>query len=253
MTTTLPLTKLPVGGVSPAVLVCGDPARAGRIAEMLQDAALLSEWREYRAYRGLHQGLPVTVCSHGIGAPGAAIAFEELIAAGGRCLIRVGPCGGLPPDVGDGDVVIATAAVQSIGYAREALPPGYPAVADLDVSVALRAAAVAGGKRARVGLVVSRDVFYAGITTPHTPNYHDLSQANVLAVEMECAALFLVGALRRAQTGAILAVDGNVRGSGESMNTYQPHRPQVSAAVTAAGEIALAALRLLHPDSKDPS
>ena len=27
----------------------------------------------------------------------------------------------------------------------------------------------------------------------------------------------------------------------------------VSAAVTAAGEIALAALRLLHPDSKDPS
>lgn len=247
-TPTLPLTKLPVGSVSPAVLVCGDPARASRMAELLDDAVLLSEWREYRAYRGAYQGLPVTICSHGIGAPGAAIAFEELIAAGARCLIRVGTCGGLQPDIGDGDVVVATAAVQSNGYAREAFPAGYPAVADLDVSLALRTAAQASQQAVRLGLVLSRDVFYAGITTPHTPHYRDLSQANVLAVEMECAALFLVGSLRRVQTGAILAVDGNVLGGGgETIDSYQPHRAVVAEAITAASRLALAALYHLNP------
>ena len=249
----LPLTKLPVGGVSPAVLVCGDPARASHIAELLDDAALLSEWREYRAYSGTYQGIPVTVCSHGIGAPGAAIAFEELIAAGGRCLIRVGTCGGLQPDIGDGDVVIATAAVQSNGYAREAFPAGYPAVADLDVSLALRTAAQASQQAIRLGLVLSRDVFYAGISTPHTPDYRTLSQANVLAVEMECAALFLVGSLRRVQTGAILAVDGNVlRGSGETMDSYQPHRAVVAQAIAAASRLSLAAIHHLYAPLNSP-
>ena len=250
---TLPLTKLPVGSVSPAVLVCGDPTRASRLAELLDDAALLSEWREYRAYRGAYQGIPVTICSHGIGAPGAAIAFEELIAAGGRCLIRVGTCGGLQPDIGDGDVVIAMAAVQSNGYAREAFPAGYPAVADLDVTVALRAAAQDSQQRARVGLVLSRDVFYAGIATPHTPNYSHLAQANVLVVEMECAPLFLVGSLRRVQTGAILAVDGNVlRGSGETMDSYQPHRAVVDQAITAASLLALTAIDRLYSPVNGP-
>ena len=77
--TELPITGLPVGGVSPRVIVCGDPARADRIAERLDGPAPLSHRREYRAHHGTYRGLPITVCSHGIGAPGAAIAFEELI------------------------------------------------------------------------------------------------------------------------------------------------------------------------------
>ena len=71
----LPITGLPVGQVSPAVIVCGDPARAERVAALLDGATLLSDRREYRAFRGDSGGLPVTVCSHGIGAPGAAIAW----------------------------------------------------------------------------------------------------------------------------------------------------------------------------------
>ncbi len=74
----LPLTGLPVGGVPAAVLVYGDPARATRVAGYLEDAELLAEQREYRSYRGSLAGMPVAVCSYGIGAPGAAIAFEEL-------------------------------------------------------------------------------------------------------------------------------------------------------------------------------
>jgi uridine phosphorylase len=60
---------------------------------------------------------------------------------------------------------------------------------------------------------------------------------------MECAALFIVGALRGVQTAAILAVDGNVlHTDGERMDTYDPYRDVVREAIEAESEIALMAL-----------
>ena len=239
----LPLTGLPVGQVSPAVIVGGDPARAERVAALLDGATLLSDRREYRAFRGDSGGLPVTVCSHGIGAPGAAIAFEELIAAGARRIIRVGTCGGLQPDLAAGDLVVATAAVQNTGYGRETVPDGYPAAADPALTLALARAVDEAGRAARRGIVLSRDNFYPGVAAPAAPDYRTLSAARVLAVEMECAALFLVGSLREVATAAILVVDGNVLAAGESFDTYQPGQPVVAEGVSAAIACALATLR----------
>ena len=249
----LPITRLIVGDVSADVLVCGDPGRADKIAARLQDAVLLSDHREYRAYRGTYQGYPVSVCSHGIGAPGAAIAFEELIAAGARRLIRLGTCGSLQPDIQSGDLVIAAAAVQHTGYGREMVPSGYPAVADPELSLALSHAAAHLGFPNRKGLVLTRDVFYQGVDGGQLPDYQSLSAANVLAVEMECAALFIVGSLRAVSTAAILAVDGNVLESAESFDSYMPHEEKVMAAVNAEIAIALTALTgaPLYPCSDD--
>ncbi len=236
----LPITGLPVGGVSPRVLVCGDPTRADRIAERLDDAELLSHKREYRAHRGLFRGTPITVCSHGIGAPGAAIAFEELIAAGARAIVRVGTCGGLQPDILPGHLVVATAAVQNTGYGRETTPPGYPAVADPSLTLALCRRAV--GRPMQCGIVLTRDNFYAGVNISDAPDYKAMSAARVLAVEMECAAVFLVAALRGAQAGAILVVDGNVLEAAESMEGYQPGEEVVRVAIDAAITAGLEAL-----------
>ena len=242
MTKLLPHTKLEIGSVSPAVLVCGDVARAEMIAAQLTDVKLLAEWREYRSYQGCFNGRITTVTSHGIGAPGAAIAFEELIAAGAKQIIRVGSCGSLQPDIHSGDLIIATAAVQNTGYGRETVPDGFPAVADVDLTLALRNAAALHAHPYRTGIVLTRDNFYAGIKTYAVPDYKQLSAANVLAVEMECAALFIVGTLRNVQTGAILAVDGNVLEQGELMGQFNPHRDIVARAFTAEIKIALEAI-----------
>jgi uridine phosphorylase len=239
----LPITGLPMGQVSPSVVVCGDPARAERVAARLDGATLLSDRREYRAFRGAYHGQPITVCSHGIGAPGAAIAFEELIAAGARRIIRVGTCGGLQPDLAAGDLIVATAAVQNTGYGRETVPDGYPAAADPALTLALTRAVAVVRPDARRGVVLSRDNFYAGVTAPAAPDYRTMSAARVLAVEMECAALFLVGSLRDVATAAVLVVDGNVLTVGESFDTYQPGQPVVADAVAAAIGCALEALR----------
>lgn len=238
----LPITGLPVGRVSPAVLVCGDPARADRVAERLEGAALLSHRREYRAYLGHHRGQAITVCSHGVGAPGAAVAFEELIAAGARRIVRVGTCGALQPDIHAGQLIVATAAVQNTGYGRETVPDGYPATADAALTLSLAHKAARTGSDARTGIVLSRDNFYPGVAAPAAPDYRVLSAARVLAVEMECAALFLVGNLRGVATAAILVVDGNVLEATESMDGYQPGRPVVHAGVDRAIDCALEAL-----------
>lgn len=242
----LPITGLPVGGVHPLVIVCGDPARADRIAERLDDASLLSHKREYRAINGSHGGKPVTVCSHGIGSPGAAIAFEELIAAGGRAIVRLGTCGGLRPDIQAGDIVVASAAVENIGYAREVVPDGFPAVADPRLTQLLWQSSEPFSRtqntKTHIGIILSRDAFYGGVSAPAVPDYRTLSAAGVLAVEMECAALFIVGSLRRIQTGAILVVDGNVLETTESFDTYSPGKQVVQKAIDVAADCVLDAL-----------
>jgi uridine phosphorylase len=239
----LPLTGLEVGKVSADVLVCGDPGRATRIAEQLQQVEMLADQREYRSYRGLYCDRPVTICSHGIGAAGAAIAFEELIAAGARRIIRVGTCGGLQSNIESGDLVVATAAVQNTGYGRLAAPEGYPAVANMDLTLALRRAAEkVNGRSPHTGIVLTSDIFYPGVSTQFMPDYPTLSAANILAVEMECAALFVVGSLRNVQTAAILTADGNVLEHAETMETYAPHRDVVQTAVLTATIAALETL-----------
>lgn len=252
---TLPVTGLPATGIAPSVIVCGDPARADQTATYLSSATLVSERREYRAHQGYFEDLPILVCSHGIGAPGAAIAFEELAAAGARRIVRVGTCGALRPGIMPGQLIIATAAVQHTGYGWETVPAGYPAVADLDLTLALRQAAAQQQAVAQQqlawnsGLVVSRDNFYRGVAVAGAPDYAVLAQAHVLAVEMECAALFIVGALRQVATAAILAVDGNLSQGQETIESYRPHQESVATAVATEIQIALRALRAQSHDT----
>jgi uridine phosphorylase len=250
MLTNLPITGLPLGQVPPAVIVCGDPDRATMAAGLLDSSDRLSEKREYRCYRGKFQGMTVAICSHGIGSPGAAIAFEELIQAGARQIIRVGTCGALQPELVAGQLVIATAAVQNTGYGLESVPAGYPPVADLELTQALKRVATDQGKEYVAGIVLSRDNFYAGVDGPSTPDYQTLSAANVQAVEMECASLFIIGNLRKIQTAAILAIDGNVLLSGgEKMESYAPGLGLVQAAVNEEIIVALKALYLNRNES----
>src|SRR6056297_3459630 len=106
----LPLLKLPAEEIKEKVIVCGDPERAEKIAKKLDGFEEISYNREYRVFNGSKAGVELTVASHGVGGPGAAVCFEELIRGGARKIIRVGTAGSLNPDIKDGDIVIASAA-----------------------------------------------------------------------------------------------------------------------------------------------
>jgi purine-nucleoside phosphorylase len=58
------------------------------------------------------------------------------------------------------------------------------------------------GQAMRVGPIVSSDVFY----NPDGGQYERWSDRGVLAVEMEAAILFTIGALKRVQAGCLLTV-----------------------------------------------
>ncbi len=208
-----------VGGY---VFLVGDPGRSPVIAELLESPVHVGFNREYNLYTGTLDGEKVSVCSTGIGGPSSAIAVEELIKCGAHTFLRVGTCGGMDLAVKGGDLVIAQAAIRAEGTSYEYIPQGYPAVASFEVAAALRdAAEKRGTAEYHIGVVQSKDSFY-GETEPDTmPVAYDLNQrvpayvkCGCMATEMECAAIFSVGLVRRARCGAILTAlwnDGRIK------------------------------------------
>ena len=148
------------GDVGEYVILPGDPKRCAKIAAYLKDARLIADSREYVTYTGTLDGMKVSVTSTGIGGPSASIAMEELYRCGAKTFIRVGTCGGMQLEVKGGDLVIATGAIRMEGTSKEYAPIEFPAVADLDVTCALREAAGKIGAVYHTGVVECKDSFY---------------------------------------------------------------------------------------------
>src|SRR3954469_11234171 len=140
---TLPSLVVPVGSITPYVLVVGDPDRAKHFSERLDGARQIGRFREYHTYQGSWQRVPVTITSHGVGGAGAAVAFEELAQGGAKTVIRLGTCGSFLPNVRSGDLLIATGAVREDGITERLAPLSYPAICDTEVTRALVEAATA--------------------------------------------------------------------------------------------------------------
>lgn len=232
-----PILRVDPDEIPERVLVMGDPARAELAAQHLEGARLLGRFREYVTFGGRHDGVEVAVSSHGVGAPGAAITFEELSRAGAERIIRTGTCGGMKAEVEDGDLVIVTGAIREDGVTNAMVPPSFPAAASVDVVTALRQACAKRGRKAHEGVVLTHSLFYPGKVLGGDLEFWD--RAGAVAVEMECAALFVSGALNSIETGAVLAADGNPL---HTEKVYDPHRTVVYEAVEAMIGIGLDAL-----------
>ncbi|MGG4146915.1 nucleoside phosphorylase [Paenibacillus algorifonticola] len=222
----LPILQVNTEDLPAIAIVCGDPKRAETIAGHLEEKRELAFSREYRSFVGTYKGVRLAVVSHGVGSPGAAVCFEELIKGGVTTLIRVGTAGSYSADYPAGSLVVSTAAVRADGLTRQLVPEGFPAVADHEVSSALYAAAVAEGGIVKKGITVTLDAFFTGVVDiPHK----QYKQAGALAVEMEIAALYIIATLRGARAGAILALDGYA--DADLAQEYDPHTNVVAEAI----------------------
>ncbi|WP_055492717.1 purine-nucleoside phosphorylase [Streptomyces sp. TP-A0356] len=238
-----PVTRIPRTGLPPRAVVVGDPARAAAVAALLQGAAEVSHHREYRVFSGSWEGLPVTVASHGVGAPGAILLFQELADAGVRTLLRFGTAGAMKPEIGDGDLVIAEAAVRDDGVTQQLLPPEYPAVAAPEAVFALQRAAREAGAAHHRGIVWTRAAFQPGLIPL---NAYD--GAGLAAIEMELSALLVTASLRGLVAGGVLVVDGanaDELVDEQATGGYDPHRDVVARGVRRGAVVSLEALRLL--------
>ncbi len=204
------------GDVGRYVILPGDPGRCEAIAALFDDAKHVAQNREFNIYTGYLLGEKVSVCSTGIGGPSASIAMEELHNIGADTFLRVGTCGGIALDVKSGDIVVATGAIRYEHTSMEYAPIEFPAVADLDLTLALRDAAKALGLRTHVGVVQCKDAFYGQHSPGKMPVSYELLQKweawkrlGVLASEMESAALFVVAAALGCRCGSCFHVIWN--------------------------------------------
>ena len=201
------------GDVGRYVLLPGDPGRVPLIASYFDNAKEVAFNREYRTFTGTVDGIKVSCCSTGIGCPSTAIAVEELIKCGADTFIRIGTCGALQREVKLGDLCITTGAVREEGTSRQYVPLSYPAVADLDVTLALREAARKLKIRAHTGIGHCKDAFF--IEDKDIPIREEIDakwnawyKSNVISTSMESAALFVVSTIRRVRAGEVLATIG---------------------------------------------
>ena len=146
------------------------------------------------------------------------IVFEELGMLGARRIVRLGTAGGLIEDLDIGDVVVASAALYTSGgcglkqYFSEACAPTAP-----HPILTARIIEKLGEKGIEhyVGPVYSSDAFYA-----EDPSFaRKWGEHGILAVEMEAAALFSLGWMRRWETAAVLVISDNLVSEKKRMAT----------------------------------
>jgi DeoD family purine-nucleoside phosphorylase len=198
------------GDYAEACLLPGDPLRAKYIAETyLDNAVQRNAERGLLGYTGEYEGRPVSVQSTGMGCPTAAIVMEELVQLGVKRFLRVGTSGGLQEDLELGDLIVALTAVPADATARNyvAGEPHCP-TADWELVHGAVHAAKALEQPMRVGPIVSTDIFY----DPDEGRQSRWSSRGVLAVEMEAAVIFTIGALRKVQAGCLVTVSDIIVG-----------------------------------------
>ncbi len=209
------LSKEDIKGAIYAILP-GDPGRVPKIAACLNNPKKICVNREYTSYLGELEGQNILVMSTGMGGPSTAIAVEELSEIGITNLIRVGTSGGMQLDVSAGDIVIAQAAIRQEGTSKEYVPVEYPAVADLELTYALKKAADELGYTNHTGVVHCKDSFYGQHNPSRMPVSYELEnkweawiKAGALCSEMETASLYTVASTLRLKAAAVLLVIWN--------------------------------------------
>lgn len=218
------------GEVGKYVLLPGDPKRCASIAAYFDNPVLIADSREYVTYTGYLDGEKVSVTSTGIGGPSASIAMEELVQCGADTFVRVGTCGGMDLEVKGGDLVIATGAVRMEGTSREYAPIEFPAVANLDVTNALAAAAKEEKAVYHTGIVQCKDSFYGQHSPETKPVGYELMdkweawlRLGCLASEMESAALFTVASYLRVRCGSVFLTVANQERAKKGLDNPQAH------------------------------
>lgn len=226
------------GDVGRYVLLPGDPARCDKIAAHFDDPVQMAYNREFKTITGTLLGEKVSVVSTGVGNPSAAIAIEELHKCGVHTYIRVGTSGGMQPEALPGDLAIMKASIRDEGTTKHYMPVEFPAVAHLDVVLALREAAEILGYRYHVGISHSKDSYYGQVEPERMPIAAYLQErwtawvrGGTIAAEMESATLMTLGAIYGLRTGSIALIA--INNDKPELGVITDVEPMISTAILA--------------------
>ena len=193
------------GDIAKTVLMPGDPLRARYIAENFLDSPVLyNETRNMYGYTGTYKGVPVSVQGSGMGMPSMGIYSWELFTYYDvENIIRIGTAGSFSSDINIGDIVVSLAASTDSNYEHTfGLPGHFSPCASWELLCRLKEISDAEGINIKAGNTVSCDVFYE----IGEDWWKKWASMNVLAVEMEAAALYMNAAYNHRNALAIMTI-----------------------------------------------
>ena len=177
------------GEIAETVIMAGDPLRVKFIAEnFIENPVQFNNVRGMLGYTGTYKGKRVSVMGHGMGIPSIGIYTYELYNFYDvKTIIRVGSAGSINNDLHIGDLAIAMGACTNSNYAAQyELPGDFAPIGDFDLIRKAVESCEKFGYHYKVGNVLSSSMFYH--ENPHTEKWINM---NVMAVEMEIAALYM--------------------------------------------------------------
>ena len=193
------------GDFAKTVLMPGDPLRAKFIADtFLQDVRQVTGVRGMLGFTGTYEGRPISVMGSGMGMPSMGIYSWELITEYGvQNLIRIGTAGSFHENIKVRDIVVGMAASTDSNYIHAFDVPGnYAPCASFKLLSELEATSKQLDIPFKAGNIVSCDVFYE----LKEDWWKKWAAMNVLAVEMEAAALYMNAAYNRVNALAMMTI-----------------------------------------------
>ncbi len=197
-----------IGDIAETVVMCGDPLRIKYIAEKyLEDPVCFNEVRGMLGYTGTYNGKRISVMGHGMGMASIGIYVWELYNVYGvKNIIRAGSAGGISDSVDLRDIVIAQGSCSDSNFGWQYdLPGTFAPIADYSLLKAADKAAEKLGIDVKVGNIYSTDVFYCPADTADR-----WKKMDVLAVEMESAALYMLAAEAHAKALCICTISNHL-------------------------------------------
>lgn len=201
------------------VLMPGDPLRAKYIADnYLENAVLVNNTRGVQGYTGYYKGKKVSVMASGMGMPSIGIYSYELYNFYDvETIIRVGSAGAISPKLHIRDVVFGMGACTNSSYADQyRLPGDFAPIADYETLQNAVKAAEKLGVTPHIGNLLSSDTFYDDASS-----LADWQKMGVLAIEMECAALYMNAARAGKKALAVCTISDCPITSGEECTAQE--------------------------------
>ncbi len=201
------------------VLMPGDPLRAKYIAEnFFENPVLVNNTRGVQGYTGYYKGKKISVMASGMGMPSIGIYSYELYNFYDvETIIRVGSAGAISPELHLRDVVFGMGACTNSAYAEQYRLPGiFAPIADYATLQNAVKAAESLGVKPFIGNLLSSDTFYDDANS-----LAEWQKMGVLAIEMECAALYMNAARSGKKALAICTISDCPLAGGEECTALE--------------------------------
>ncbi len=145
----------------------------------------------------------VTIIDFSIGSPNAALIIELLSVIEPKAVLFLGMCGGLHRSLNVGDFILPVAAIRDEGVSKHFMPTQVPALPTFKVHKFVSQILVEKGLDYRTGVIHTTDYRFWEFNDRFK---EILYEERAIAIEMECASLFIAGFASKVPIGALLLV-----------------------------------------------